>query len=176
MDLKKLYEDRHEILSDMEKEFTKELVPAKLTDKDQYNVEVLAVILEEVAVDGLTSTGEFFFLPSNEEDELQFFVNLVTISEELPQETLTELCAAVAIINTYVTTGAFALDLSAKSLIFKHVYEMPIGLPKKSVADFVDMSMGITIQLVQEFAYYLIEVKEGTRNAESVLRALAVTE
>ena len=176
MDLKKLYQERHDILSVMEQEFTKEFVPAKLTDKDDYDVEVLAVILEEVAVDGLTSTGEFFFLPNKEDEELQFFVNLITISEELPKETMGELCAAVAAINTYVMTGAFAIDPVAGSLIYKHVYEMPIDLEKDSVAGYVDMSMGTTIQMVQQYAYYLIDVKEGKRTAENVVRALAVTE
>ena len=176
MDLNKLYKERHDILSMMEQEFTKEFVPAKLTDKDEYDVEVLAVILEEVAVDGLTSTGEFFFLPSKEDEEIQFFVNLITISEELPPETMGELCGAVAAINTYVTTGAFAVDPVAGSLIFKHVYEMPVDLDKDSVANFVDLSMGTAIQMVQQYAYYLIEVKEGTRTAQNVIRALAPTE
>ncbi len=176
MDLNKLYKERHDILSVMEQDFTKEFVPAKLSERDDYGVEVLAVILDEVAADGLTSTGEFFFLPSKEDEDIQFFVNLITISEELPKETLGELCTAVAAINTYVTTGTFAIDLGAGSLIYKHVYEMPVDLDKDSVADFSDMSMGTAIQMVQQFAYYLIEVKEGTRTAENVIRALAVTE
>ena len=176
MDLKKLYEERHEILSSIEEEFTKEFVPAKLSERVGYNVEFLTVLLEEVAVDGLTSTGEFFFLPNKEGEEIQYFVNLITISEELPDDTMNELCAAVASINTYVMTGAFAVDPVAGTLVYKHAYEMPIDLPKEQVADFVDMTMGITIQMVQQYAYYLIEVKEGKRTAKNVVLSLSPLE
>jgi hypothetical protein len=169
MNTKDIEDMRHEILKDIEEKFTQELVPALLTEKDDYGVEVLGVVLEGGAADGYDASGEFFFLPGSEDDEVQYFVNLITLAEKLPEENLPELEAAVACINTYVLTGAFAIDVGAGSLVYKHTYEMPAGISKETVEDNVDLSMGTALNVVDNFGYLLIEVNEGKRKAESVV-------
>ena len=174
MDQEKMNELRHDVLKTLEEEFTKEFVPAKIVENDVSGVEILATIFEELAVEGLDASGEFFFLPNKEDEELQFFVNLITISEELPEESLGDLMAAVSVINTYILTGAFAIDPIAGTLIFKHVYEMPLDLDKDKVTDYADLSMGVAILMVQQYGYYLLEVKDGERTVDSVVKALAM--
>ena len=172
MNLNKSNEMRTKVLKTLEDEFTKEMIPARVTEKDANGVEILASIFDDLAMEGLESSGEFFFLPNKEGEEIMFFVNLITISTELPESTLGELMAAVSVINTYILAGAFAIDPKAGTLVFKHVHEMPMDLDEKTVTEYADISMGVAISMVQQYGYYLIEVKEGTRTAENVARAM----
>lgn len=168
MTIKELQDIRHNILSEVEADFVEELVPAKLSDKDENEVEVLGIILsgsDEVP----DSTGEFFFLPSKKDDEIQYFVNLITLSDNIPEGNVGELCASVAAINTYVLTGSFAVDFGAGSLVYKLVIPMAIDADKELIADNVDLSMGLTFQAVTDYGYMLTEVCEGKRTAKSVI-------
>ncbi len=164
-----LNEIRHDLLSRIEEEFVSEMVPAHLSEKDQNGVEVLAADLMVTTQDGYDALGEFFFLPGNENDELQFFVNLITIQEELPEENLPELCVAVSAINTFIITGAFAIDAVSKSLVYKNTYAMPADITAETLQDNMELSMGLAVEVVRQFGYLLVEVNQGKRTAESVI-------
>ncbi len=176
MDIKKLGNLRHELLTELEAEFQKQLVPAKVSGGPEEPVEVLTVLLADYVEDGLTSSAEFFFLPNKEDDELQFFVNLVTIAQDIAADRLNELCTAIAFINTYVIAGAFALDAAANTLVYKHSYEMPIDLDGEKIRDNLDIAMGVAMKAVQEYGYLLVSVNEGRRTAESVIELLLQSE
>ncbi len=176
MSKKSLEDIRHSILTRMEENYKKEMVPAILSDMDENGVEILTVDLFNFAEDGFDADGEFFFLPSGEEDEVQFFVNLITIAEELPEENLPELCVAVSSINTYILTGAFAIDVASKSLVYKHTYEMLITDDEEKTMDNAELSMGTALEMVNSYAYMLAEVNAGKRSAESVIRTFAEME
>ncbi len=169
MDVSALNKVRHEILTEVEKEFVDELVPAKLVDHDGSDAEVLDVIMSDFIVEGMEATGEFFFIPVAEDDEIQFFVNLITIAEDLDMERVPELGMAIAYMNTYLPVGAFALDVTENTLVYKHTYEMGTEIGEDRMRDNVDLSMGVAFQAVSDFGYLLIEVLEGKRSAQSVI-------
>ncbi|MBQ7677310.1 MAG: hypothetical protein IJT32_03670 [Lachnospiraceae bacterium] len=80
---------RHDILAAIEQEFVDEMVSAKLVTDRELQTEVLGVVMEDFAEEGLVSTGEFFFKPvQSDEEDVQLFCNVVTIMEELSQENL----------------------------------------------------------------------------------------
>ena len=172
MNIKKLEEMRYSILSDVEKEFTDELVPAKLTDKEDNDIPILNVIITGSDEGIGSASGEFFFLPSSPGDEIQYFVNLITLIEGIPEENLDELCVAVAGINTYVTCGSFAVDFAAGNLIYKHVCPMIADAPEGNIRENVDLSMGCAFQAVTDFGYLMTEVCEGIRSAESAIEVI----
>ena len=169
MDLNSLKETRQEILAEVEKEFTQELVPAKVTEQEGTDVAVLNVILGDGIVDGMDATGEFFFLESAKEDEIQFFVNVITIAEDISDEKFAELGLAISVMNAYLPVGAFALDITEKNLIYKHTYEMGTEIDKAAMKDNVDLSMSVAFQTATEYGYLLIEVLEGDRDPISVI-------
>ncbi len=171
MDLSALNKLRHEVLSEVEKEFIEELVPAKLVEHEGTDAEVLDVILQDFAVDGMDATGEFFFIHTEEDDDIQYFVNLITIAEDLQGDRLGELGMAIAYMNTYIPVGAFALDITENTLVYKHTYEMGTGIDKDAIKDNVDLCMGVALQAVSDFGYMLIEVLEGRRDAQSVIES-----
>lgn len=176
MEKNELMNIRHNILLRAREEFVKGLIPCELLGDGENGVEVLSALFENFALDGFDANGEYFFMPSKEGDEIQYFVNLVTLSEELNKDCLNELFAAVAAINTYVLTGTFAIDAGAGTLIYKHTYEMPIEAGEDAIALGVDMSMGTAMQMVSDYAYLLIEINEGKRNAQSAIDLFAKME
>ena len=173
MNILKLNEIRYKILSDVKKEFTDELIPAKLTDPGENDVPVLNVILSGSDEDTGNMTGEFFFMESAANDEIQYFVNLITVYEDVPEENLPELAVAVSALNTYVPVGAFAIDYAAQSLIYKLTYLMPANADEMSIREAVDNTMGCTFQALTDFSYLLSDVCEGDRSAESVIEVVS---
>ncbi len=169
MSKKNLEEIRHEMFSKIEEEFVEQMIPAQLSEKDDNGVEVLGIDLMYSAQDGYDAFGEFFFLPGTKDDDIQFFVNLITLQEDLNDATLPELCVAVSAINTYIITGAFAIDVGSKSLVFKHTYEMPIDVSEEVLYDNMELSMGIALDVVRQYGYLLVEVNKGKRNAQTVV-------
>ncbi len=169
MKSEELKEIRHRIISEEEQEFVKSLVAARIVEQEDEGTEILAVMLDEIEGYQTDALGEFFFMPSEEDAEVQFFVNLITISEDLSQETLGELCIAISMLNTYITTGAFAVDPTSGSLIYKNSVAIPINISYEQTKDYVNMAMGISIELVDGIAYMLEEVNEGKRDAKSVI-------
>lgn len=173
MDKTTLKNMRHNVLAATRDEFVTELIPCELLGNDENGVEVLSVLFEDFAMDGYEANAEYFFMPSNDDDEIQYFVNLVTLLEELNKDNLNELFAAVASINTYVLTGCFSIDAGAGTLVYKHTYELPIDADEETMKLDLDMSMGTAMQMVSDFAYLLIEINEGKRNAQSAIALFA---
>lgn len=173
MDVNELNSIRHNVLVRTKEDFVSEMIPCELLGQDEHEVEVLSVLFQDFALDGYDATGEYFFMPSQEDDEIQYFVNLVTLTEELNKDNLNELFAAVASINTYVLTGAFAIDAGAGTLIYKHTYEIPIEADEEALQLSVDMSMGTAMQMVSDYGYLLMEINEWKRNAQSAISLFA---
>ena len=173
MDIKKLDALRKEVLIEMENEFTDELIPAKYSEKDGAEIEELVVMMDGIDAGLDDMTSEFFFLPSEEEDEVQFFISLITVETELNQENIGELLKAVATINTYFVAATFAIDAVAGSLVYKLSYPMAISRANKEdmLLD-VELSTGTAMQMVESFAYLLCEVNAGTRDSDSVIEIL----
>ena len=173
MNIKKLMEMRKRILSDMEKEFTDELIPVKLTEDEGGNTCVLNMLMSGSDEAMGNASGEFFFLPSTVRDEIQYFVSLITLYESVPVENVSEVCAAIAGINTYVTTGAFGMDFGSGSLIYKFTCPMSIYASEDVIKDNVDLYMGCAFQAISDFGYLLTEVCECERDAESVVEVIS---
>ena len=173
MNIKKLMDMRKQILSDVEKEFIDELIPVKLTEDKGNNVYILNMLIGGSDEEMGNASGEFFFLPSGPSDEVQYFVSLITLYESVPVENVSELCAAIAGINTYVTTGGFGIDFVSGSLIYKFTCPMSVYASEEVIRDNVDLYMGCAFQAVSDYAYMLTEVCEGERDAESVIEVIS---
>ena len=172
MNIKSINEMRCKVLSEIEKEFVEELVPAKFSDSDESVVPVLTVMLGGQDADLGNAMGEFFFMESLPRDEIQYFISLITLYENIPEENLDELTTAISMINTYVPVGGFCLDPGTGSLVYKYSYPMVTIAPYETVRDGVDMAMGCALTTVSEMGYLLAEVCDGERSAESVIDIL----
>ena len=173
MNIKMLMDMRKRILSDVEKEFTDELIPVKLTEDEGGKNCILNVLISGSDEEMGNASGEFFFLPSAVNDDIQYFVCLITLYDSVPVENVSELCAAIAGINTYVTTGGFGMDFGSGSLIYKFTCPMSIYASEDVIRDNVDLYMGCAFQAISDYGYLLTEVCEGERDAESVVEVIS---
>ena len=170
-----LEEMRHEILVSLEADYLKDRIPAKLAVGKEGGAESLVMILDNAAGEGVESIGEFFFLPLGEDDKVQFFVNMITITQELAKEHLSQLCTAVAAVNAYVLSGAFAIDYAAKSLVYKNSYEMPVDIDRDRLRDNVEISMGTAARVVESYGQLLLDVNDGKMTSmEMIANVLGV--
>ncbi len=172
MNEKELKGRRHAIMEALEQGFVREMIPAKLVMDENLGVETLAVIMEDFAAEGQESTGEFFFMPTGERDDLQIFCNAITIAEELSGENRNELFNAVMVINAITPVGCFIINPESGALVYKHNYEIPLALDQNVVKMLVDACMSAAFKTVEQMAYLLIDVNEGTRTAQNVIDTL----
>ena len=173
--MSKILEQRMKILKGFEEDLKDELIPALLVEPEagDETFPLLNILLEDFILEGQTGRGEFFFLPSEEGDEIQIFTNIITVTENISNANIDELCKAVAGINLFVETGGFAIDYIEGRLIYKHGYEMTMPLDDAALKDMVDLTVGSSLQVAEEYGRYLLEVNEGTRDAMDVVKTLA---
>ncbi len=175
---KRLVEQRRKILKYIEKDFTDEMIAVAYTDGETENgTGVLTAFLDDLAIEGTQATGEFFFVPMDEEEAgMQIFMSVFTLIEEVEEENLGEMIKAISILNAYVPMGAFAYDPSGRVVLFKCSQVMPITLSVMEMQARVEMSMDMAMRVVGRFGYLVYEVGEGIRKASSVSALLSPLE
>lgn len=178
MKKEEIMQQRRNLFSSLEEEFTDELIPAKHTREEDGSLDAMTAFFEDLVAEGNETIGEFFFMPFAEEaqSDMQIFVNYFTIAENLAEENLMELFSAACTMNAFIPVGAFSYDVVAQALIYRHATEMPMDLSDEMLRDRIDMSMGMAVQTLTSFGYMLLEVAEGKRDADSLLRSLTTAD
>ncbi len=172
MNLEEMNQKRHKVLDSLYEELTDELVPARLLEAemigDVEQPEMLSVLFEDLVTDRADALGDFFFPASEEDDVIQYFHNVLTLDEEVPEENMEALVHATTIVNLYIPSGAFVVNLREKSIVYRYSNVMPMDLSDEELRDAVDMSMAVALQMVQRLGYMMIEVARGERDPESL--------
>ncbi len=158
---------RSEIITQLEQEFTEELIPVRVT-VEEGDTQVLHILLEEFSMEGVTALVDCFFLPNEEDEDLQVFTTVMTLAEEIPEERAGELASAVAILDFFLPVGAFAIDPVGRRLVYKSSRVMEISLAQEEMAQQADLAIGVAIQVAEQYTPFLIDILEGTRSAASL--------
>ncbi len=166
MEKRNITEKWLDTLLEIKKSFDEEMIPAQIEEVQDTNR--LMILFEDIASVGTDTMGEFFFLPANEGAQVQIFMNVLTVDVEIDKERLSELLLAINILNNYLPVGAFVVDMSGGYIVFRQGYEMPVQISDKVLKESVDLSMGLSVSIVKDFAYMLLEVNSGERNSESI--------
>ena len=164
-DLKEL---RHKLLKKIESEFQEELIAALVAEETEDQPEILTAIFPSLAKEGADLDGEFLFLPTEEDDELQFFVSLINIAQEIPEETEYELYAAMAFLNFHIAAGSFSVSPTNGRLVYKHTISMAVDEAEEAVEEYMNRSMSMAIHLADVYAGLLLDVIDGERTADDV--------
>lgn len=167
MEKKKITEKWLDTLLEIKKSFDEELIPAQIEEVEDTNR--LMILFEDLASVGTDTMGEFFFLPAGEGAQVQVFMNVLTVDVDIDKDRLSELFLAINILNNYLPAGAFLVDLSGGYIVFRQGYEMSTEISDKALKESVDLSMGLSVSIVKDFAYMLLEVSSGERDAESIV-------
>ena len=105
MDLGKIKEERHELLTRMRDSFQEELIACEIREPENENEpEILTVVLDGIGETGDMEggIGEFFFAPpSSENDTVQHFCAVLSLLDDPDREYLPQLFEAMSYINLY---------------------------------------------------------------------------
>ena len=172
-DLKEL---RHTLLKKIEIELQEELIAAFIAEETKEQPEILTAVFPSLAKEGAQADAEFLFLPTQEDDELQYFVSIINLASEIPEATENELYAAMALINFYLTGGSFSINPVNGGLIYKHSISMGVDEEAEAVEEYMNRSMSMAIQMADKFAGLLLEVIDGERTAEDIAILLTGSE
>lgn len=166
MEQRKISEKWLSTLTEVKKSFDEEMIPSQIEEVGDTNR--LVILFEDLADTGVDTMGEFFFLPAQEGAQVQIFMNVLTIDVEIDKERMEEILSGINILNNYLPVGAFLVDIVGEHIVFKKGYEMSVSLSDKALKESVDLSMGLAISIVKDFAYMLLEVSSGKRNVDSI--------
>ena len=117
--------------------------------EDFHEAYIAAAVVEPESEDGLTTVrvlfdelgdgddepyAEFYFTPlTSEEDTVQYFTGLITLSEDLPVDNLSKLYEAMSYINFYIPAGAFAIDAGHRVLTYRLCVPMSIEAAREEI-------------------------------------------
>ena len=130
MDIKKLEERRHELLNKLCQELNEAQIAAAVR-KDEGVPEMVSAILDEIGDPDaeLETLGDFYFRPVNSEDDTaQTFMCVITITDELPPERMSEFYEAMSYVNFNLPAGCFSVDKDHR--FFCYVLSSPQGYPE----------------------------------------------
>ncbi len=174
MDRAKIEKERQEILSRLEEDLQEELIPAKLVkgenDDDPY---VLNVLFDSLGVEEDEAYGEFLFYPfDTDEDAVQFFGGIITLTEDLPEEHLPELFEAISYINCTLPTGHFAISHEKNSLAYILTVPLPFELTGELLYKEVNAVLGSSVLSVDTYMDLLTSVSKGETGIKEVLELI----
>ncbi len=172
MSIKEAIEIRNELLDRMVDDYREVDIAAVVAENDDKDApKIVRAILDEIGIeDG--AIGEFYFNPSSDEDEIQIFNALLTMTEDIPEDNLPVLYEAMGYINFVLPVGCFAYDKDHNFLIFKLSVSMPISFDKEVVYSLMDTAAGNASSIVDTYMDVLVNVAKGKVSIDEVMGIL----
>ena len=179
MNVKELEKMRHEILVQILDDLTEDFFAANLSEKEkEEDVEVLRVIFDDMGYEtGLDAMGEYAFLPIHTtEDEVQYFSSAIIIADTIEKQNLPKLYEAMSILNFYMQCGAYCIDKDKQVLAYKLTTPLPIGLSKEDLYQQVNICMGNSVAVTDQYCDLILRVNEGSLDIPDMLNELGIYE
>ena len=178
MDRQAIEQEREELLNKMAEDLQEGLIAATVREpEEEGDVPVLSVLFDEFGEGEDEAYGEFFFRPIiSDEDQVQFFSGVITLSDSLPEEHLKELFEAMSYINFQLPCGCFALDKTKTLLIFRECIPLPMNLTGDALYEQMNIISGNAAASADAYISTLLQVAEGELSVEDVIELLNVPE
>ncbi len=170
-----LEEKQQSILESLESGFQKQEVFASILPKEETGVSDMLVVQHtgfgEEAEEAL---GEYYFLPPREEDAwIHYFIETITLSEELPEDTQGAVGAAVSMINFALPIGAFCLSPDGKVLFYRYTLMLEADRDTEHTAAQIRSSMLNVLEYTARWADALDALEYGRMTLEEFTSAYA---
>ena len=176
MDIKKIKEERHELLTRMKDSLSEELVACEIREPENENEpEMLLAVLDSIGEMGEMEggIGEFFFIPpGSEDDTVQHFCCVLTIMDELDTESLPQLFEAMSYVNFNIPCGSYAVDKERSLLCYRLVTPLSMKLSGDDLLENMSISMANAFTAADLYADELIRVASGEKTAEEIRELL----
>ena len=174
MDKERILKERHNLLERMADELQDDLIPAVFREPENENdLPLVSVLFNEMGEGDEEAYGEFFFRPfESDDDEVQFFSGIITLSDNVPKEHLPELYEAMSYINFQLPCGCFALDKTRSFLCFQENVPLPMELSGDALYEQMNIVSGNAAAVSDAYMSTLLQVAEGEMTIEEVVELL----
>lgn len=176
MDLGKIKEERHELLTRMRDSFQEELIACEIREPENENEpEILTVVLDGIGETGDMEggIGEFFFVPpSSENDTVQHFCAVLSLLDDPDREYLPQLFEAMSYINFKLPCGSYSVDRDASLLCYRLTSPIPIGLSGEGLFEQMNATMANALTVADLYADMLIKIAGGEKELQDVIGSL----
>ncbi len=163
MDIEKTMRERHELLEALRDSLQEELVACEIRNPENENEpEILNVIFDELGQDSEEGAlGEFFFLPpDSEEDTVQHFSAVLTITDNITKAKLPELYEAMSHINFRIPCGSFCIDEDAEFLLYRLTTPLPADMQKDALYDQMNITMTNALVAADMYMDILLKIND----------------
>ena len=172
MEMERLKEERHELLTRMRDSLQEELVPCEIREPENENEpEILTVVLDGIgeAGDMEGGIGEFFFAPpSGGNDTVTHFCAVLTLLDELDKEYLPGLFEVMSYINFKLPCGCYCTDREGTLLCYRMTAPLPVSLSGEELFEQMNAVMSNALIAADLYADMLIKLAGGERTPESI--------
>ena len=178
MNRKEKQEERQHLLSEFADELQKQLIPAVYSKAEDGNgLEEVAVMFNDLGEGDEEAFGEFFFRPfETEEDEVQFFMGMITISDDLPEESLPQLYEGISYLNFHLTCGSFAIDTSHSYLCYRLCVPFDADVTAEEVYTQMNIVFMNALSNTDMYMGVLLGIAAGTDTLADLKELLGVVE
>ncbi len=176
MNIKRIESDRMGLLVRMEQELNEAMIAAKIEDTENETEQpILSVLFDEMGNGDGEVFGEFCFTPVvSEEDAVQFFLSVITLTEELQKEHLATLYEAMSYINFILPTGGFSVDAGHGYLVFRLGTPIPINIKGDKLYEQMQIASGNAVAMCDAYYELLLQVAAGEIGIDEVKEFLGM--
>lgn len=168
-------EMRNELLDRLVEEFHEAYIAAAVAEIDDPEApKIVRALLHEVGdSDGVM--GEYFFTPmSSEEDPIQVFNAILTLSEDIPEDNLPALFEAMSYINYHIPVGAFSLNMEHTFFCFKMSVTIPMGYDKDVIYGLMSAAAGNSASIVDLYMQPLMDVANDKISVKEIKEIVSI--
>ncbi len=175
MNKNELEQKQQSILESLESSFQKQEVFAAILPKEETAaVNMLVVQHTGFGEDAEEAMGEYYFLPAREEDAwFHYFVESITLSEDLPEDKQGVLGAAVSMINFTLPVGAFCLSPDGKVIFYRYTLMLEADRDTEHTEAMIRSSMLNVLQYAVRWADALDALEYGRMTLEEFTETFA---
>ena len=155
--------------------------------KDAY---IAAAVVEPDSEDGFTTVrvlydelgdgddeafAEYYFTPlTSEDDTVQYFTGLFTLSDDLPTDDLSKLYEAMSYINFYIPAGAFSIDAGHRVLTYRLCSPMSIEASREEIYRQMNIIGGNSAAIADAYMGVLLDVANDEMTVDEVRNLLGM--
>ena len=172
MNTKEIMEKRHALLESLNEEMKAAEIAAVIR-QEEGAPEMLSAMLDELGDGDTEIVGDFFFRPlETEDDEVQYFSVVITITDEIPGERLTALYEAISYVNFSLPAGCFSIDREHRFFCFVLSVPLPIGMEDGALREEMGLASANAIAIADAYLGILTDVLSGRAGVDGVVQFL----
>ena len=177
MNKEKILAERKELMERLADELQDNLIAAMIkeneTEEEEEDPVILSVLLDELGSGREEAFMECCFTPlTSEEDAVQFFTSVITLSDDLDRDYLPALIESVSYINFQIPCGSFHVDKTHSFLCFRLAAPLPIEQNGDALYKEINILTGNAVAIVDQYFDLLLDVSRGKARLEDVLEVL----